>query len=176
MAQATWEKASSPSAALPKKSASRLKFLIGGVLILAAVAYLLISGTLSGAQYFMTVDELLKDPTYVGKSVRMSGVVIGDTIQYDAKNLVISFSVANVPNTGQDLAAALHTAASDPTAKRVQVRVEGQVKPDLLQHEAQAILTGTLGTDGIFHANELLLKCPTRFQNANPQATSVPKA
>ncbi|NJL57955.1 cytochrome c maturation protein CcmE [bacterium] len=32
--------------------------------------------------------------------------------------------------------------------------------PDLLQHEAQAILTGTLGDDGVFYATELLLKCP----------------
>jgi cytochrome c-type biogenesis protein CcmE len=176
MAQATWEKASSPSEAIPKKRTGRVKFLIGGGLILAAVVYLLISGTLAGAQYFMTVDELTNNPAYVGKSVRMTGVVIGDTIQYDAKNLIITFSVANVPNTGQDLAAALHAAASDPKATRLQVRVEGQVKPDLLQHEAQAILTGTLGKDGVFHANELLLKCPTRFQNANPQATGAPGA
>ena len=50
------------------------------------------------------------------------------------------------------------------------VRIENQVKPDLLQHEAQAILTGTLQPDGTFVATELLLKCPTRFEEANPGA------
>jgi cytochrome c-type biogenesis protein CcmE len=42
------------------------------------------------------------------------------------------------------------------------------VKPDLLQNEAQAIVTGELGEDGIFYANELLLRCPTRYEEAVP--------
>jgi len=42
------------------------------------------------------------------------------------------------------------------------------VKPDLLKHEAQAIVTGHLGADGIFYADELLLKCPTRYEEAVP--------
>ena len=41
--------------------------------------------------------------------------------------------------------------------------------PDLLQNEAQAILTGQLGADGVFYADELLLKCPTRYEEAVPQ-------
>ena len=34
------------------------KFIIGGVLILAAIVYLIASSTKAGAQYFLTVDEL----------------------------------------------------------------------------------------------------------------------
>jgi cytochrome c-type biogenesis protein CcmE len=41
-------------------------------------------------------------------------------------------------------------------------------KPDLLKDEAQAILTGKVGADGIFYASELLLKCPTKYQAAVP--------
>ena len=44
-------------------------------------------------------------------------------------------------------------------------------KPDLLKDEAQAIMTGHLGADGVFHADELLLKCPTKYQEAVPQQT-----
>ena len=36
----------------------RNKFIIGGVLILAAVVYLIASSTQASAEYFMTVDEL----------------------------------------------------------------------------------------------------------------------
>ena len=53
MAQATWEKAANPQSEAVKRrglNVGRLKFLIGGLLILGAVAYLVISGTLSGAQ------------------------------------------------------------------------------------------------------------------------------
>jgi cytochrome c-type biogenesis protein CcmE len=42
------------------------------------------------------------------------------------------------------------------------------VRPDLLRNEAQAIMTGRMGSDGKFHAEELLLKCPTKYEEAVP--------
>lgn len=175
MAQAAWEK---PIAAelLPRKSGERLKFLIGGGLILAAVVYLIISGTISGAQYFMTVDDLTSNPAYIGQSVRITGAVIGDTIQYDEKTLLIEFTVANVANDAPDLGAALHNAVVDTTVTRLPVRVENTVKPDLLKNEAQAIMSGTLGADGVFHVSELLLKCPSRFAESGPSAGTLAPA
>ena len=41
--------------------------------------------------------------------------------------------------------------------------------PDLLQNEAQAIMTGKMGEDGVFYATELLLKCPTKYEEAVPE-------
>jgi cytochrome c-type biogenesis protein CcmE len=41
-------------------------------------------------------------------------------------------------------------------------------KPDLLRDEAQAIMTGHVGDDGVFYADELLLKCPTKYEEAVP--------
>lgn len=176
MAEATWEKPLS-AAAPGARSGGRLKFLIGGLLILGAAVYLLVSGTAAGARYFITVDELKANAQYIGQNVRISGAVIGDSIRYDERNLIIEFTIANIPADYTDLAVALHESVSDPTAQRVAVRVENQVKPDLLQHEAQAILTGKLDENGVFHATELLLKCPTRFQEANPgQAIVNPDA
>jgi cytochrome c-type biogenesis protein CcmE len=43
------------------------------------------------------------------------------------------------------------------------------VKPDLLRNEAQAIMTGKMGEDGVFYAEELLLKCPTRYEEYQPE-------
>lgn len=169
MAQATWEKTASPDVSQASTRSSRLKFLIGGLLILAAVGYLIISGTTSGARYFITVDELLRDSSYIGKTVRISGAVLGETIAYDTENLVIEFTMASIPEEFDNLAVALHDAVNDPSAARIQVRVEGQVKPDLLQHEAQAILSGKLNANGVFEASELLLKCPTRMEETAPE-------
>jgi len=42
-------------------------------------------------------------------------------------------------------------------------------KPDLLRDEAQAIMTGHVAEDGIFYADELLLKCPTKYEEAVPE-------
>ncbi len=168
MAQTTWEKTATAESILKKRSGSKFKLAIGGLLILAAVGYLIISGTASGARYFITIDELLKNPKYVGQTVRISGAVIGETIKYDPAKLLIEFTVANVAQDPQDLGQALHDAVGDPKATRMQVRVENQVKPDLLKNEAQAILTGKLGSDGVFRADELLLKCPSRYGEEAP--------
>jgi cytochrome c-type biogenesis protein CcmE len=168
MAQTTWEKVNQPEAAQPRRGSERLKFLIGGLLILGAVAYLIISNTVAGARYFMTVDELLANPDYVGREVRISGAVIGDSIQYDSQNLLIDFTISNIPAEFDNLAFALHQSVNDPNAARIPVHIENEVMPDLLQHEAQAILTGALDANGVFQATELLLKCPTRFAESGP--------
>ncbi|MFN8527754.1 MAG: cytochrome c maturation protein CcmE [Anaerolineae bacterium] len=164
----TWEKPAGAVAAPRKGKSERLKVIIGGGLILAALVILIASGTLSGARFFMTVDELTQNAAYVGQNVRITGAVIGDSIQYDSRNLIIEFDVANVESNPVDLGAALHDAVNDPNATILHVRVENQVKPDLLRHEAQAILTGTLGADGVFLATELNLKCPSRFVEGMP--------
>lgn len=168
MSGTTWEKPEAGKSR-PAFTLERMKFLIGGVLLLGAVIYLIVSGTISGSQYFITVDELLTDDKYAGETVRISGAVIGDTIQYDSENLILDFSVVNVSGDAEDLALALHEAVNDPNAIRLPVHIEGEVKPDLLQHEAQAILTGALDENGVFHATELLLKCPSRYEEEVPE-------
>ena len=94
---------------------------------------------------FITVDELLDDPVYIGQTVRISGAVVGETIEYDPETLTIEFTMSNIPAEFENLALALHEAVNDPDATRIPVVVNNEVKPDLLQHEAQAILTGELG-------------------------------
>ncbi len=173
MAEATWEKPQQVAIPAIKVAGGRWKFLIGGLLILAAVTYLIISSTTAGARYFITVKELLNQSEYVGKTIRISGAVIGDTIHYDEKNLIMDFSIANIPSDYTNLAQALYESVNDPNSIRVPVHIVGQVKPDLLKHEAQAILTGSIDKNGIFQATELLLKCPTRFQEANPGQSIV---
>jgi cytochrome c-type biogenesis protein CcmE len=175
MSELTWEKSKQDILSSKKLvyNTERLKFLIGGVLFLAAVVYLIILATANGARYFITLNDLMSNPEYVGQTVRITGAVVGETIKYDGKNLIMDFSIAHVPTETQDLAYALYIAANDPNVQRVHVHMEGEVKPDLLQHEAQAILTGKLGTDGIFYASELLLKCPSRYEEAVPHQVNT---
>jgi cytochrome c-type biogenesis protein CcmE len=151
------------------------KFVIGGILILGAVVFLIWSSTAASAEYFLTIDELnAKGSSIVDKNLRVSGAVIGDSIQYDAPNLTLNFEVAEVPADNAvlekqgGLAEALHQAVIDPSRARMKVVYVGP-KPDLLRDEAQAIMTGHLGADGTFYAEELLLKCPTRYEEAVPQ-------
>lgn len=174
MTQSAWEKrdgASSPSAALASRS-QRWQFLLGGLILMAAVGYLILSSTATGARYFLTVDEVVASDEYVGQTVRLSGAVIGDTIAYDGQNLILDFTIAHIPAETDDLALTLYQAANNPEAVQLKVHLEGQVKPDLLQHEAQAIISGQLGADGVFYASELLLKCPSRYGESVPEQVS----
>ncbi|GAB4500720.1 MAG: hypothetical protein Fur0035_02600 [Anaerolineales bacterium] len=157
----------------------RIKFLLGGLLILAAVVYLIFSSTQASAQYFLTVDELVaKGDTLVGRDLRVSGAIMGDSIQYNPQTLELKFTVAHVSGDNAQieaeggLAAVLHQAVIDPNRNHLQVIYVG-VKPDLMRNEAQAIMTGKMGADGIFHADELLLKCPTKYEQAVPNQASA---
>ena len=160
-------------------AAGKTKFIIGGLLIAAAVIYLIVSSTQAGAQYFLTVDELnAQGEAVLGRDLRISGAVIGDSIQYDPQTLNLTFTVAHVPGDNSEieaqggLAQVLYDAVNDPSRSQLQVVYNG-VKPDLLRHEAQAIMTGQLGEDGLFYADELLLKCPTKYEEAVPEQSGA---
>jgi cytochrome c-type biogenesis protein CcmE len=151
------------------------KFVIGGILVLGAVVFLIWSATTSTSEYFLTIEELhAKGASVANRNLRVSGAVIGDTIQYNAQTLTLTFEVAHVPGdnaiieTEGGLADALHEAVLDPSRERMTVVYVGP-KPDLLRNEAQAIVTGHLGDDGVFYADELLLKCPTKYEEAVPE-------
>jgi cytochrome c-type biogenesis protein CcmE len=152
----------------------KTKFVIAGVLIVAAVAYLLISSTASTAHYFMTIQELqAMGQQAVGRKLTVSGAVLGDTIVYDTSIPRVTFTIVEVPGDPKEveraggLAKVLHDAVNSPTAQRLEISYKG-VKPDLLRDEAQAILRGQLKEDGRFYADEVLLKCPTRYQAEVP--------
>jgi cytochrome c-type biogenesis protein CcmE len=128
-------------------------------------------------QYFLTVNEVLEKEQsgeLSGRNIRLSGAVLGDSIQYDMENLELRFTIVHVPGDIElvdeegGLAAALHNAVMDPDRSRLDIVYYG-ARPDLLQNEAQAILTGELLPDGVFEADELLLKCPTKYEGSVPE-------
>ena len=164
-----------PIEAEPRKG-NPTKFIIGGIVIVAAIVYLMVSSLQANVQYFLTVDEVLEKQQageLSGRNIRLSGAVVGDTIQYDMDTLALSFTIVHVPGDLDlieeegGLAAALHNAVIDPARSRLQVVYYG-AQPDLLQNEAQAILTGELLANGVFEADELLLKCPTKYEGSVP--------
>ena len=153
---------------------NQTKFAVAGLLIVTAVVYLIVSSTRAAAHYFATVSELqAKGAAATGRKITVSGAVIGDSIKYDSSLPRVTFTIAQVPGDPKDvaraggLAAVLQAAAGDPNAARLDV-VYDSIKPDLLQDRAQAIIRGSVGSDGRFHADEVLLKCPSRYEAGVP--------
>jgi len=173
MANTTWEK----SASLPVRKArigARVQSMIVSAVLLIGIAFLIISGTQNSGKFFITVDHLLERNDLHGKSVKISGAVIGNTIRFNADTKTISFTVAHVPDSIAEiqsdggLAKVLHEAVADTSATRLQIVVKNQAVPDLLRDEAQAVMTGMLDAEGVFHADELFLKCPSKYEGSLP--------
>ncbi len=149
-----------PLAPARKGLAIKPKFLIGTLVIVGAILYLAISSMISNAQYFLTVSELhAKGAPMIDRAVRVSGIVIGDSIVYHADRLHLTFTVVD------DLKTRSHPLNVEYTG----------AKPDLMKDEAQAIMEGKLRPDGTFEASTLLLKCPTKYEDEE-SAKSTPAA
>jgi len=165
-----------PIEAHPRKG-NPLKFIIGGSVIVAAIIYLIVSSLSANVQYFLTVEEVLNKQSageLIGRNVRASGAVLGDSIQYNMDTLELSFTIVHVPGDNLlleeegGLARALHNAVMDPNRPRLDVIYYGPI-PDLLKNEAQAIITGEVLASGVFEADEILLKCPTKYEGSVPE-------
>jgi cytochrome c-type biogenesis protein CcmE len=169
----SWEKAQ-VAEKLRRGVSVRARFATLGVIIMGAMIVMLLGATMTSGRFFISVNDVLSRPELVGQTVRITGAVIGDTIRFDPDTQTINFTVAHITDKISELEAlgglarALHLAVNDPTANRLQVVVRNQPMPDLLQDEAQAIMTGRLGSDGIFYADELQLKCPSKYESAVP--------
>ena len=129
-------------------SGPQFKFLVGGLIILATVGYLIVSGFGSSGQFFLTVAELHKEPTLSGQNVRIGGVIVDDSIQYDAPALRLEFDIVD---DIQDPTPTLHVVYVGP-------------RPDLLEPAAQVIVEGIWGADGAY-APHLVLQ-PGKFYSA----------
>ena len=156
-------------------SSNQIKFIISGGLFTVAVIILIISVTQTTAQFFLTVEELTSSQSDLqSQNIRVSGAVLGDSIQFDPESGLLHFTIAHIPADEEmtksegELSKVLHQAVSDPDNPRLAVVYEGP-RPDMLRDEAQAILTGQLNSEGVFVAEELLLKCPSKYEQALPE-------
>lgn len=158
MTDATWTNKDAENL-LQNESSSRVKFVVGGILLFSAIVYLIVNAMSGNTQLFKTVDEFYADQSQlVGRDLRIAGWVIGDSIEFeqiDANNSRLEFDVVdNIENPGQ----ILHIVALN------------EPKPDLLQNKAQALVEGRADGNGDFIVNSggLLLKCPTRYEELEP--------
>ena len=135
-----------------KNPNKKLKFIIGGIIILIAVAYLGFGAIKNTGAYYIPLDELNQNPqAYVGKKIRVSGAIIQDSEDWDATNLMLKFEM------------------SDQTGETVLVSFHGS-RPSNFSRATEAIVEGEIQPDGTFKADNLLLKCPSRYEEA-PEVT-----
>lgn len=157
MADTTW---TNQGDMLLERKSNRVKFIIGGAVLFAAIIYLVVNAISGGAQLFKTVDEFYaEEARLIGVDLKVAGWVVDETVMYtqiDATTSMLEFDIVGDLN--------------DPHAKRLHVVAMNEPQPDLLQGQAEAYVEGHVGEDGIFYVNPggLLLKCPTRYEELDP--------
>jgi cytochrome c-type biogenesis protein CcmE len=117
-----------------------LKWAALGVVVAACVGYLVYSAAGGSSEYYLTVSELRSQTT--SGDVRVAGVVQND-IQRSEGGLQVRFT------------------EKDGTAS-MPVEYHGTL-PDIFQPGITVVAEGRLGADGVFHARNVLAKCPSRF-------------
>ena len=115
----------------------RGKFVAGGLVIAAALAYLVYAGVSQSVVYFVTPSELHAAPV-PGKAYRLGGMVQAGTVKWDAKSVELAFALSD----GQ---------ASVP------VKHKG-TPPDLFAEGRGAVVEGTWTRDGYFRASLIMAK------------------
>jgi len=115
----------------------RRKFIAGGLVIVAAIAYLIWAGVSQSVVYFVTPSELLAAPV-ASKTYRLGGLVQPGSLKWEPRTLDLSFTL------------------SDGKAS-VPVRHKG-APPDLFAEGRGAVVEGAWTGDGYFKASLILAK------------------
>lgn len=124
---------------------NRLPLLLLGIALLGVMVAVAFTMFTKSTVYYRTPTEVLASP---GEHVRISGTVVPGSIAVDSAQGVVTFEVTDDTST-------------------VRVAYEGPA-PDTLKDEAEAVAEGALASDGVFHADTLFAKCPSKFQAKTP--------
>lgn len=129
-----------------------LSFVLAGAAIAGAILYLVLANTGASAEYYLTIGELRACKTCGAQAVRVAGQVAAKSVARDAKGQVARFTITD---QGQSLPVAY-----------------GGIVPDVFRPGITVVVEGRVAADGVFHAQTLLAKCPSKFQSATPGASS----
>lgn len=121
------------------------KYILGAVVVFAALGLLLYRGFQGSAIYYYTLPELRQNGMNLdGSRIRVAGKVGPQTISWDARTRITSFTL--VEGEGDSL----------------QVVYKGAV-PDAFQAGGDVVVEGKYSVSGPFEADQLIAKCPTRY-------------
>jgi cytochrome c-type biogenesis protein CcmE len=122
------------------------RFLIGGILIAAAIAFLVFMGLRSAATYYYKINEVLaQGSSLAGKTIRVEGEVAPDVVRE---------------------VGSLHFSLFDPAVQNatLQVVYQGPV-PDTFQVGRNIVAEGKYDPGGVFEATSIITKCPSKYQS-----------
>jgi len=120
------------------------RFLIGGIIVFLAIGYLGFMGFQSSATYYYTVSELMEQGGSIyGENVQVNGQITPGSVEQEPGSLILRFSISE---DGESLPVVYHG-----------------VVPDTFKVGSDVVVEGHLNLAGIFQANTILTKCPSKY-------------
>ena len=120
------------------------KFLIGGIIVFLAICYLGYTGFQDSATYYYTVSELAEqEGSFQDENLRINGQVANGSVEQESTSFVLRFTMVE-------------------GGKSLPVVYQGVV-PDTFKVGNEIVVEGYLNSAGIFQANSILTKCPSRY-------------
>ncbi len=136
----------------PQPLLQRKRVLIPALAVIAAMSYLGYVAFSGAAMYYLSVDELMaRGAAAYGDELRVSGHVLPNSVTKDAATNTMQFVIRDKDSS---------------SGNSVPVVYSGVV-PDAFKDDANVVLEGKLAANGTFEANNLLVKCPSKYQAAN---------
>ena len=132
-----------------------MRFGVAILVIVGALSYLAFTGIQESKSYYVTIKEVqgMRDKSHA-KRLRVAGLVVPGSIHRQG--------------TGADF-------QLDEQGVKLQVAYRGtEPPPDTFKDNAQALVEGTYGSDGVFQARQIQAKCASKYApaNQNGQMTS----
>lgn len=136
----------------------KLKFLIGGLVVVAAIGSLAFFAVRENMVYYYTVTELeSKGPS---ANVRVSGDLVNGTLVKGAVGEPITFKIHD-PADKNKVMFVTYTGAVPDTFK------------DDPNNQVQVVVEGDYLTDRTFNADFLLAKCPSKYEKAQADKSAT---
>ena len=116
----------------------RFAWIGAGVAVLAIAVALVLNAFQSNLVFFFTPSQIAANEVPQGHAFRVGGLVEEKSLKRESDGLTVRFNVTD-------------------TAKTVPVTYTG-ILPDLFKEGKGVVAQGKLGSDGVFHATEVLAK------------------
>jgi cytochrome c-type biogenesis protein CcmE len=131
-------------------SGHRNRFIILGAVLALAVGYMVYAAFPGNLLYFLTVSEFMRADEYQdGRTLRVSGTLVDGSFHRQGNSTNSNFQLADKEGGAAERLAASYVG----------------VMPDLFFNpHSEIILEGRYGTDDVFEAESILVKCPSKYQ------------
>lgn len=134
--------------------AKKIKFIAGFAIIVVCLLTLVVSSSQKMSLYYLTVTELeAKEIEFVDKRIKLAGKVVPESIIKRDGNRTVEFQIWEPVGDQPGQFSNTRT-----------IQYSGVI-PDTFRDEADVVLEGNVGSNGIFVAETLLAKCPSKYES-----------